>query len=1126
MPRRTKTPREALARLFAELLDVGEIRRLVAYSAEGLDHDLVGGSRTELADAAADLLLRRGLVDDALFDRLLLAAPGRGEDIRRVQAQLAPAAPPASSPPAPAADPAPSRPAPELAPVPSARPATTTRRAGHSLRILHLSDLHERVALGWMEPARKRTIRYQAAGRLRVVGDPLIEVLRGLPPVDLVVFTGDLADWGLPEEYERAQFRLKAILDAVGLSWERFFPIPGNHDVCRKERGEDWEKLRSLAGSDLELLSQWMADLPVPVHLKDEPWREAVPARMAGWRAFLAAVRPDLLAEHHAHGRLGYRATPELGLPFPVHLVGLDSAWLCGDNADAGRIALTGGQRMNLHDDEGAALPGLRVALMHHPPAALLDRADVLRQLADSTDVLLHGHIHDPIAQDVVDPDHRLRVLAAGSLYEGDHGDKWINGFQVVTLHTNDHGHPVHLELDLWGWSPRGHWHPDGSVYRAARDGHLEWSWDGASWGKPDRKVESRRQRHAARLKARILELERRRDTAPSAILDDQILTLRRELRAGPLLQPGEVLAHRWVLGEPIGSGGYATVWRGQDRQGGQAVAVKVLKGELAMDESKRDRFHRGARIMRDLADLGVVCVHEDGVDDSFHYVVMDCLTGGDLAGAVLAGLEPNAALDHVLAVGRILAAARERMPTLLHRDVKPANILLSDTGTAHLTDFDLGVHDASTGGTTGHLGTWLYAAPEQMARASEADERADVYGLAMTAVFCLHGQDLPMDVIRDAPAFARGLDTTPPVREVLARGVAWDREDRPATVAAFCEALEAARREPVPAPAPPEASPPARRRPRSRPPTTEADSPASLPQVRELLQAVEYRHMKREEARRGLAALATPRTDLAGLQFVAAALMATGSERELRELIVRAGGPSAVGVSTEPWARIPAGSFLMGSAEGEPESFGDERPQHRVRVLSGFSMLTTPVTQALYLAVMGENPSHFRNDLRHPVESVSARQAEVFCARLSELLGWKARLPREEEWEYACRAGTTGPRYDSLEEAAWFRDNSGGKSHPVGEKYPNDWGLYDMLGNVWEWTASPWTSDHAEAADTVDPVEDPADLGGAVRVVRGGSWRSNPRWCRSAYRSRRHPDDRDVGVGFRVVLPPAPSRH
>ena len=231
----------------------------------------------------------------------------------------------------------------------------------------------------------------------------------------------------------------------------------------------------------------------------------------------------------------------------------------------------------------------------------------------------------------------------------------------------------------------------------------------------------------------------------------------------------------------------------------------------------------------------------------------------------------------------------------------------------------------------------------------------------------------------------------------------------------------------------------------------------------------------------------------------------------------------------------IPAGRFMMGSPKSEKGRDDDERQQEIVISLP-FLAAEHEVTQGLWKKVIGSNPSHFKNcgdDC--PVEKVSWHDAVEFCNRLSEREGltpvyrirgkdvtWNKRangyrLPTEAEWEYACRAGTTTRFYtgnsdSDLGRAGWYRGNSGNKTHPVGQKAHNAWGLYDMHGNVWEWCWD-WYGNYSGKT-----VSDPAGpSSGSLRVYRGGGWRYVARRCRSAYRDRYDPGIRYYDLGFRL---------
>jgi formylglycine-generating enzyme required for sulfatase activity len=196
----------------------------------------------------------------------------------------------------------------------------------------------------------------------------------------------------------------------------------------------------------------------------------------------------------------------------------------------------------------------------------------------------------------------------------------------------------------------------------------------------------------------------------------------------------------------------------------------------------------------------------------------------------------------------------------------------------------------------------------------------------------------------------------------------------------------------------------------------------------------------------------------------------------------------------------IPEGSFMMGSTECE-----SEMPLHQVEIKS-FLLAKTQITQAVWKKVMGTNPSKFEGD-DLPVEGVSWFDCQEFCKRTG------LELPTESRWEYACRAGTETKYYwgDTIDGSyAWYDSNSCGKTHPVGSRSPNPFGLFDMSGNVWE-----WCSDAYEKYSLCRKQKNRAKGGGSM-VLRGGSWSYNENGCRSSYRYDRSSDYRSKGVGFR----------
>ena len=260
--------------------------------------------------------------------------------------------------------------------------------------------------------------------------------------------------------------------------------------------------------------------------------------------------------------------------------------------------------------------------------------------------------------------------------------------------------------------------------------------------------------------------------------------------------------------------------------------------------------------------------------------------------------------------------------------------------------------------------------------------------------------------------------------------------------------------------------------------------------------------------------------------------------------------------VQTFRWC--PPGQFLMGSPKGEEGRYKHEGPQKPVTFTQGFWMLETPVTQALYTVVMDENPSRFVSPTR-PVEQVSHKDAQIFVAQLNNLIpDFNAHLPHEDQWEYACRAGTpdatwAGPmkiigerNAPILNDIAWYAGNSGtafdldqGQDSsvwpekafdhhktgtlPVKLKQPNSWGFFDMLGNVWEWCADTWQAPQKETDDERPPRREDSEL--VSHVVRGGSWGTTARNCRSAARIGFKSDRINGNLGFRLAHDGSPPR-
>lgn len=242
----------------------------------------------------------------------------------------------------------------------------------------------------------------------------------------------------------------------------------------------------------------------------------------------------------------------------------------------------------------------------------------------------------------------------------------------------------------------------------------------------------------------------------------------------------------------------------------------------------------------------------------------------------------------------------------------------------------------------------------------------------------------------------------------------------------------------------------------------------------------------------------------------------------------------------------LPGGEFTMGSDQGGT----DEAPAHRVQV-SAFLIDRYEVTHEMFTKAQLPNPSHWQDNPKRPVERVRWRDAKQYCNERSLLEGLKPcynektadwdcdpsangyRLPTEAEWEYACRAGVNAPydfgTVDKLRQFAWFADNAGEKTHPVGEKKPNRWGIHDLYGNVSEWCEDVYSPTYYRESAKVDPIGPPGTGKDVKRVMRGGSWKSSADMCRASFRQGQPTGDSDACFftdycGFRCVRRATPE--
>lgn len=572
------------------------------------------------------------------------------------------------------------------------------------------------------------------------------------------------------------------------------------------------------------------------------------------------------------------------------------------------------------------------------------------------------------------------------------------------------------------------------------------------------------------------------------------------ELRAPITLPPGEAAPLPSIPGheilEVLGQGGQGMVYKARRQSTGRIVAVKVLPGGPFIRPSSMERFKREAEILAHLDHPHIVGILDRGrTDDGSHYLSMDYIEGLDLDQYVAAHagspqLTLTALLELFAGLARTLAAAHAQ--GVVHRDLKPGNIRIDSRGEAHILDFGFArlTDGEGDGGAvaqtrTGQvLGSLPWASPEQAAGAAKAaDARGDVYSLGVLLYQMLTGEfpygvEGPMRQVLD-----NIVNATPRPPSALAGWKRWGTLGRVLDLIVL-RAL-------------------------AKSPEQRYANASDLAEDLELLLAgrrtsVEARLRQTRRRRLRLAA-------------VAAALLVMAGVVTILAWPSRPPGPwrNSVGMTFAP---IPAGEFTMGSPLAEQGRYSDE-DQHHVIVRWGFKMGTTEVTRKQFADVMGYLPAgQPPGDDQSPVVQVTWIKASEFCQKLSQREGRKYRLPTEEEWEYACRAGTRtalsgGP---AVADVAWYCMNSPRQVRPVAQLRANPWGLYDMHGNVREWCAD-MQIDYSEKAK---PRTGPRlEFGPRVKVVRGGDVSLPWEYCRSARRTAALDDTAHDFVGFRVVL-------
>ncbi|SRR5579871_537728 len=523
----------------------------------------------------------------------------------------------------------------------------------------------------------------------------------------------------------------------------------------------------------------------------------------------------------------------------------------------------------------------------------------------------------------------------------------------------------------------------------------------------------------------------------------------------------------RYEILEELGVGGMGVVYKVNDEETGEVLALKVLRSDIASDAVAMERFKNELRVARRITHPRVCRVHEFGRASNTAYISMELVVGHNLHEIQETQLRMDPSTKGCLPIAESLEIALHLCDALgevhrqgaVHRDLKPSNVMLTENDDVKLMDFGIsGFGNTGLTATGVAMGTPRYMAPEQVAQ-KPIGPHTDIYSFGLTLFEMLTGR----------PAF-----------------------DGDTMLAVAMKQLHA------------------------DPPLPRSLQPAIPPEVESLI----LKCLQKDPARRyrWMADIANDlRRVLGEPVHTPAPGFRVGEARPLEPQAVQPGDARANPKDGQQYVWIPPGTFLRGASPKDPEASVSESPRHQVTITKGFWVGQTPVTIGAYRRFAAATKTPMPAGLQAswndqcPMVSVSWAQAAEYCK-------WAGgRLPSDAEWEYAARAGYQGPRYGEPNRIAWFRVTPPGPK-PVRGKLPNAWGLYDTLGNVWEWCAD-WFAEYS--ADELTDPRGPAS--GEFKIIRGGSWDDHPRVARLSVRSWQKAESQRPACGFRCVVDDLP---
>ena len=581
-------------------------------------------------------------------------------------------------------------------------------------------------------------------------------------------------------------------------------------------------------------------------------------------------------------------------------------------------------------------------------------------------------------------------------------------------------------------------------------------------------------------------------------------------------LQQDILFDGRYRLITLLGSGGFSEVWLVEDTKvGGKRITLKVYAPGIGLDDDGVQLFSNEYELVFDLNHSNLLRTAYFDVCDRSPYLLMQfCERGSTMK---LAGkITEEEAWHFLYDVAAGLAHLHEQHPPIVHQDIKPDNVLIDNNGHFLITDFGISAKVRNSlrlsMEKTKSSGTLSFMPPERFGKENIATCAGDIWALGASL----------FELLTEAPPFGdhggvlqKSGAEIPNVHgnwsdelvNMVKSCLSADPQARPTAkqIVELTEKYQKGREIPVKEKTQKEPPPRILFKKTAESVDKQSQSPVKSPAK-----------ISKKAVRRMI-------VGFAGALVVAVLLFAwllKSNPKELGDETIPAKGNNILRHPAEPeMVLVEGGTFIMGCTEEQGGNCGDdEKPAHQVTVGS-FFIGKHEVTQRQWKAVMNNNPSEFKGD-NLPVENVSWDDAQEFISLLNTLTGKNYRLPTEAEWEYAARGGNKNAKNmysgsQTVNDVAWYNDNGGKKTHPVGIKLPNELGLYDMSGNVYEW-CSDWYGNYSVSAEN-DPQGAPS---GSYRVERGGSWLFESMNCRVSARYYVDVDFRYSDLGFRLVLP------